>query len=65
MAAVAIVKNPDWAEPIHASSSIMVNKKWIEEPNNPRKIIIWENFEVEKILSDFQSTMKNYVLIDQ
>jgi len=65
MAAVAIVKNPDWAESRHVSSSKMVNKKWIEQPNNPRKLIIWESFEVNKILSDFYCTMKNYVLVDQ
>jgi len=62
---VAIVKNPDWAESRHVSSSKMVNKKWIEQPNNPRKLIIWESFEVNKILSDFYCTMKNYVLVDQ
>ena len=64
MAAVAIVKNSDWAESLHLSSPKMVDNKWIEQTNNPRKIVIWENFEVEKILSDFYSTMKNYVLVD-
>ncbi len=64
MAAVAIVKNPDWAESYHVSSPKMVDNKWIEQANNPRKIIIWENFEKEKIISDFYCTLKNYVLVD-
>lgn len=64
MAAVAIVKNPEWAESFHVSSPKMVDNKWIEQTNNSRKIIIWENFEVEKILSDFYGTMKDYVLVD-
>jgi hypothetical protein len=53
MAAVAIVKNPKWARPTEISCPIMIDKKWVDQPNNTRKIIIWEYFEKEKILTDF------------
>jgi hypothetical protein len=64
MAAVAIVKNAGWAVPDTIPCPVMIDNKWKEQPDNVRKIIIWESFNSEKILSDFYSTMKNYVLTD-
>jgi purine nucleosidase len=65
MAAVAIVKNAEWAVPDTIPCPIMVDNQWKVQPDNVRKIIIWENFNSEKILSDFFSTLKNYVLADK
>jgi len=65
MAAVAIVKNPEWASSHSISCPLMVNKQWVEQPNNTRNIIIWENFDREKVFSDFYFTLKNYVLVDR
>ena len=62
MAAVAIVKNPSWARPTVIPAPQYVNKVWVERPNNSRKIIIWENFDKEKIMNDFYYSMKNYKL---
>ena len=45
MAAVAIVKNPEWAEKVVIPAPKFENKKWIDQPENPNKIIIWENFD--------------------
>jgi hypothetical protein len=53
MAAVAIVKNPKWARSTEISCPIMIDKKWVDQPNNSRKIILWEYFEKEKIINDF------------
>ena len=64
MAAVAVVKNAGWAVPDTIPCPVMIENKWKEQPGNIRKIIVWENFDAEKILSDFFSTMKNYVLAD-
>jgi hypothetical protein len=36
--------------------------KWIERPENPREIVIWENFDKEKIMQDFYNTIENYNL---
>jgi len=58
MAAVAIVKNPKWAESTIISCPIMVDEKWVEQPENSRKINIWENFDKESIMKDFNQTMK-------
>jgi len=58
MAAVAIVKNPTWAKCSEISCPIMVDKKWVEQPNNPRKIKIWENFNKELIMKDFYKSLE-------
>lgn len=57
MAAVAIVKNPQWATSKMIPCPIMENNVWIENKNN-RKIIIWEYFNKDEIISDFYKTMR-------
>jgi len=59
MAAVAIVKNPEWAESTMIPCPIMVDKKWVEQPENRRKIMLWENFDVKNIIGDFYTVLKN------
>jgi purine nucleosidase len=64
MAAVAIVKNPDaWAETREIPAPIYVNGKWVERPNNPRKIIVWEWFDIYGIMNDFFVTVDDYKLV--
>lgn len=58
MAAVAIVKNPNWAVASNIPSPIMIDEKWVDQPNNARKILIWENFDKEKILADFYASFR-------
>ncbi|MEO5979496.1 MAG: nucleoside hydrolase [Chryseolinea sp.] len=53
MAAVAIVKNPSWAENITVPAPIMINDKFVDRPNNPHKIKVWENFKKDSIMNDF------------
>ena len=62
MAAVSIVKNPAWAERVEINAPKFVNGKWVDRPNNPRKIVIWENFDKYSIMADFYRTMEHYVL---
>jgi purine nucleosidase len=62
MAAVAIVKNPAWADRVVINAPKFADGKWIEQPDNPRKIVIWENFDKEKIMQDFYNTVENYNL---
>jgi hypothetical protein len=59
MAAVAIVKNPKWAKCSDISCPIMVDDKWVEQPNNPRKIKIWEYFNKELIMADFYKSLES------
>ncbi|SHG00066.1 Inosine-uridine nucleoside N-ribohydrolase [Mariniphaga anaerophila] len=64
MAAVAVVKNPDWAEKREIPAPIYVNGKWVERPNNPRKILLWEWFDIYGIMNDFFVTMDDYKLVN-
>jgi len=62
MAAVAIVKNPAWADRVVINAPKFTDGKWVDQPDNTRKIIIWENFDKENIMKDFYNTMANYHL---
>jgi len=63
MAAIAIVKNPEWAEKKEIPAPLLVDSEWQERPDNSRKIFIWENFDKEAIMGDFFDRMENYKLI--
>lgn len=62
MAAVAIVKNPNWAESKEIPAPILIDNKWVDRPGNERKITIWEHFDIYGIMNDFFVTMENPVL---
>jgi purine nucleosidase len=66
MAAVAIVKNPDWAERriIPAPIYDTANDEWIDREDNPREIALWEWFDIYGILNDYFVTMRNPVIVD-
>ncbi len=57
MAAVAIVKNPSWAKASKIPSPILINKKWVERPENDKKIVLWEYFDKKSILNDFYKSL--------
>ena len=59
-AAVAIVKNPDWAESREIPAPIYKDGAWVERPENPRKITVWEWFDIYGIINDFFVTMEHY-----
>lgn len=65
MAAVAILKNSDWAESYIHPAPIFKDGQWVERPNNPRKITIWEWFDIYTIPADFFYTMDNYVIAER
>ena len=60
--ALAIVKNPDWGEVYEIPAPVMIDEKWVEQPENQHKIKVWENFDVDAIIDDFFNTMENYTL---
>ncbi len=66
MAAVAILKNPDWAERKVIPAPIMdiENDVWIDRPDNPRELVLWEWFDIYGIMHDFFQTMENPVIAD-
>jgi len=53
MAAVAIVKNPTWAEQHSIPAPIFINNQWVERPTNKRSMVVWENFRSKEIIEDF------------
>jgi purine nucleosidase len=53
MAAVAIVKNPSWAEHRSIPAPILINNQWVDRPNNKRSMVLWENFKSKEIIEDF------------
>jgi len=37
---------------------------WLDRPENERKLVLWESFDIYGIMNDFFHTMKNPVLVD-
>jgi inosine-uridine nucleoside N-ribohydrolase len=63
MAAIAIVKDASWADRVEMGAPKFADGKWTDRPDNPRRIVIWENFDKDAILKDFYTRMSKYVLI--
>lgn len=66
MAAVAILKNPDWAEKRVIAAPILDIEadRWVERPENERQLVLWEWFDIYGIMNDFFHTMENPVPVD-
>jgi purine nucleosidase len=62
MAAVAIVKNPAWAKTVTLPAPMLKDGKWVDRPDNARKIILWEQFDRAAIMKDFYESMTHYRL---
>lgn len=58
MAAVAIVKDPSWAEAKKIPAPIYLNETWVDQPGNSRMITVWENFDRDAIMADFYATLE-------
>jgi hypothetical protein len=58
MAAVAIVKDPSWADAVEIPAPLYTGNAWVEQPGNKRTIGIRENFNREAILDDFYATLE-------
>jgi purine nucleosidase len=58
MAAVAIVKNPSWAEATAIPCPAYVENRWVEQPGNSRKVLVWEHFNRDQIIADFYASFK-------
>ncbi len=58
MAAVAIVKNPAWAEAKTLRGIHMEKEKWVIDKASQREVLLWENFDKEAILQDFFTALE-------
>jgi inosine-uridine nucleoside N-ribohydrolase len=63
MAALAILKENEWAEQRSIPAPILIHNGWVDRPDNPRKIVLWENFDKEAILDDFFDTLAHPIPI--
>ena len=57
MSAVAIVKNPAWAKTRVIPAPTFQDGKWVERPDNPRTVTLWEYFDRDAIVADFEATL--------
>ena len=64
-AAVAIVRDEDWAESYEHPAPVYIEGQWIERPDNPRTITIWEWFDIYGIINDFFVSMDNYIIAER
>ncbi len=65
MAAVAILKNPGFAVSKTIPAPVLVDGNWVDQPENKRMVRIWENFDRDAIIKDFQESMVNYVIAEK
>jgi hypothetical protein len=63
MAALAIIKNPEWAEVKEIPAPKLQGAEW-SGTFPGQKIKLWENFNKEAILSDFFETMTHPRLVE-
>ena len=64
MVAVAILKDPTWGEATELPAPTLVEGNWEDQPQNTRKIILWENFSADAIMADFYDRMVNFQLAE-
>ena len=50
LAAVAIARDPSWGTAIEIPAPQLVDGQWVERPDNPRRITIWERFDRDAIV---------------
>jgi purine nucleosidase len=60
--AVAVLKNPAWASSRRQGAPALIDKTWQDRADNARKIVIWENFDRDAIVSDFIRTLEHPVV---
>ena len=57
LAAVAILKNPEWAEPVSFPRLNYVDGRWVLQEESDRAITVWAEFNGEGIIQDLFSTL--------
>lgn len=63
MAAVAIVKNPAWAQARRIPAPRLDANGWVDRPGHRRTVVVWEHFDRAAIMRDFYATMERFELV--
>ncbi|MCY1721380.1 nucleoside hydrolase [Prolixibacteraceae bacterium Z1-6] len=59
MVVLAILKNESWGQKKEIPAPKLVGEAWEDQPDNANKIVIWENFNRDAIVTDLFELMKN------
>jgi len=58
MVVIAILKNPEWGTPHEIPAPKLVGQAWEDQPENPHKIIYWDEFNRDGIVNDLFTQME-------
>jgi purine nucleosidase len=58
LAAIAIIKNPDWSKAELIKAPVLENGNWIDNPESDKEIVLHRYFDKEEILSDFYKSIE-------
>ena len=60
LVALAVLKNSQWGEKRSIPAPIVVDEKWVDRPQNQKRITLWENFDRKAIINDFYESLSQH-----
>jgi len=58
MVVLAVLKNPGWGTPHEIPAPKLVGQAWEDQPDNPKTIIYWDQFDRDAIVNDLFNRME-------
>jgi len=58
MVVLAVLKNPAWGTPHEIPAPKLVGQAWEEQPDNPKTIVYWDQFDRDAIVNDLFDKME-------
>ena len=60
LVALAVLKNSQWGEKRSIPAPTVVDEKWVDRPQNQKRITLWENFDRKAIINDFYESLSQH-----
>ena len=60
LVALAVLKNSQWGEKRSIPAPTVVDEKWVDRPQNKKRITLWENFDRKAIINDFYESLSQH-----
>lgn len=60
LVALAVLKNSQWGEKRSIPAPTVVDEKWVDRPQNRKRITLWENFDRKAIINDFYESLSQH-----
>lgn len=60
LVALAVLKNSQWGEKRSIPAPTVVDEKWVDRPQNQKRITLWENFDRKAIINDFYKSLSQH-----